>query len=239
MKCITQSLKTGTISLVDAPIPTPLEGQLIIETTYSVISSGTEKMLIDFGKSNPIDKIKKQPDKFKEVINKVKTDGLAVTYDAVKSKLDNPIYPGYSNVGKVVAIGPNVKGFQIGDRVVSNGPHAEFVAVKQNLCAIVPDSLTDKEASFTVLTSIGLQGTRLAKPCFGETFLVVGLGLIGLLTCQILKSQGVNVIGLDPDRKKCNLAEKIGVKVILYLVLLSILVFLSMKKIWSRVNPEV
>ena len=216
MKCISQSLKTGAITLDDAPIPTPLEGQLVIESIYSVISSGTEKMLLDFGKSNALDKIKKQPDKVKEVINKVKSDGLLATYDAVNSKLENPIYPGYSNVGRVIAIGNNVKGFKLGDRVVSNGSHAEFVAVPQNLCAIVPSSVTDKEASFTVLASIGLQGIRLSKPTFGESFLVIGLGLIGLLTCQILKSQGINVFGLDPDKTKSDLAKKLGINTISY-----------------------
>ncbi len=216
MKYISQSLKTGAISIDDAPIPTPLEGQLVIQSTYSIISSGTEKMLLDFGKSNVIEKIKKQPDKVKEVINKVKSDGLIATYDAVNSKLENPIYPGYANVGRVIAIGKNVKGFNVGDRVVSNGSHAEFVAVPQNLCAVVPPNVSDKEASFTVLASIGLQGIRLSKPTFGESFLVIGLGLIGLLTCQILKSQGINVLGLDPDKRKSDLAKKLGVNIINY-----------------------
>ena len=118
---------------------------------------------------------------------------------------------GYCNVGEVVAIGEGVTGFNVGDRVASNGNHAELVTVSQNLCAHIPPSVSDEAAAFTVLGSIGLQGIRLANPTLGETFVVSGLGLIGLLTAQLLVSQGVRVLGLDPDLSKCRLAESLGI----------------------------
>ena len=142
-------------------------------------------MLISFGKSNFINKAKQQPNKVKDVINKISTDGILETVDAVKSKLEKPIPLGYSNVGVVIKVGSSVKDIKVGDRVASNGPHAEMIAVNQNLCILVPNNVKDKEAAFTVIASIALQGIRLAKPDFGETFIVSGLGLIGLLTCKL------------------------------------------------------
>ena len=155
-----------------------------------------------------------QPDKVQEVIAKTKTDGLITTLDAVQSKLDQPLPLGYCNVGTVVSVGPGVVGFSIGDRVASNGPHAELVAVPQHLCARIPADVGDEAASFTVLSAIGLQGIRLAQPSLGETFVVSGLGLIGLLAAQLLTAQGCRVLGLDPDSSKCLLAEKLGITVL-------------------------
>ena len=129
----------------------------------------------------------------------------------MQSKLNNPLPLGYCNVGEVVAIGSGVSGFKPGDRVVSNGPHSELFCVPKNLCASIPSDVKDESAVFTVLASIGLQGIRLAQPTFGETFVVSGLGLIGLLTAQLLKAHGCRVLGLDPDASKCSLAETFGV----------------------------
>jgi predicted dehydrogenase/threonine dehydrogenase-like Zn-dependent dehydrogenase len=168
-------------------------------------------MLVDFGKANWIDKARQQPDKVKQVIDKARTDGLFTTLDAVRSKLDQPLALGYCNVGTVVAIGEGVRGVAIGDRVASNGPHAELVAVPHNLCAAIPPEVSDEAAAFTVLAAIGLQGIRLAQPTFGETFVVSGLGLIGLLTGQLLAAQGCRVLGLDPDSAKCALAASLGI----------------------------
>ena len=177
----------------------------------SLVSAGTEKMLVDFGKSNIIDKARMQPDKVSDVINKVRSDGLFSTLEAVKTKLEDPLSLGYSNVGIVVDVGSGVSEFKVGDRVVSNGPHAELVAVSQSLCALVPVDVPDHAACFSVLGAIGLQGIRLVEPTFGETFLVSGLGLIGLLTCQLLMAHGCRVLGIDPDQEKCALAESFGV----------------------------
>jgi predicted dehydrogenase/threonine dehydrogenase-like Zn-dependent dehydrogenase len=183
----------------------------LIRTSCSLVSAGTERMLVDFGKASWIDKARQQPDKVQQVLEKARTDGLFTTLDAVRSKLDQPLPVGYCSVGTVLAVGSGVIGFQVGDRVASNGPHAELVAVPQHLCAIIPVGVSDEAASFTVLASIGLQGIRLAQPTLGETFVVSGLGLIGLLTAQLLTAQGCRVLGLDPDSAKCALAEELGV----------------------------
>ncbi|GLR18867.1 oxidoreductase [Portibacter lacus] len=169
-------------------------------------------MLVEFGKANLIQKARKQPDKVKMVLDKIKADGLMPTLETVFNKLGQPLPLGYCNVGTVIGIGEEVTGFSIGDRVASNGPHAEFVSIPQNLCAIIPDQVTDDEAAFTVIGSIGLQGIRLLKPTFGETIVVTGLGLIGLITAQLLKANGCNVIGLDVDDSKLKLAESFGIK---------------------------
>ena len=186
MKQILQNMGSGETSLITAPSPQAKSGHLLIQSSASLISAGTERMLVEFGQANFIQKARKQPDKVKMVIDKVKTDGLATTIDAVKSKLDQPLPLGYCNVGVVTEVGPGVSEFTCGDRVVSNGPHADVVRVAKNLCAKVPDNVSDEEAAFTVLGSIGLQGMRLAQPTLGECFVVTGVGLIGLMTVQLL-----------------------------------------------------
>ena len=211
MKQLQLSLATGSLSLADVPVPIVSDSCVLIRSVKSLVSSGTERMLAEFGKAGLYAKISSQPDKVQQVISKAINDGPFVAFNAVKSKLEYPQTLGYCNVGIVVALGKNVTTFKIGDRIASNGPHADFVSVPQNLCALIPDSVSDEAASFTVLSSIGLQGIRLAQPTFGETFLVSGLGLIGLLTAQLLKAQGCRVLGLDPDSSKCSLAEELGV----------------------------
>ena len=214
MKQLIQSLSTGNSDLPDVPTPALGHGHLLILTTCSLVSAGTERMLVQFGKASLIDKARQQPEKVQQVIAKARTDGLLTTLDAVQSKLDQPLPLGYCNVGTVVAVGSGVVGFNVGDRVASNGPHAELVAVPQHLCAHIPAEVGDEAASFTVLSAIGLQGIRLAQPSLGETFVVSGLGLIGLLTAQLLKAQGCRVLGLDPDPSKCSLAEELDVTVL-------------------------
>ena len=211
LKQLLQSLATGASELPSLPAPAVGKGQLLIRTSCSIVSAGTERMLVEFGKASWINKARQQPDKVQQVLEKVHSDGILATLDSVRSKLDQPLPLGYCNVGTVVALGEGVSGFRVGDRVASNGPHAELVAVPQNLCAIIPSGVSNEAASFTVLASIGLQGIRLAEPTLGETFVVSGLGLIGLLTAQLLSAQGCRVLGLDPDPTKCSLAEDLGV----------------------------
>uniref|UniRef100_UPI00404A3DA8 bi-domain-containing oxidoreductase n=1 Tax=Flavobacterium sp. TaxID=239 RepID=UPI00404A3DA8 len=211
MKQIIQDLKNGNTILEEVPAPAVKAGHLLIQTTRSLVSLGTERMLVEFGKSNFIQKAKQQPDKVKEVVNKVMTDGLRPTINAVLNKLGQPLPLGYCNVGRVIAIGKGVEGFSIGDRVASNGPHAEYVIVPKNLVVQIPDGVTDEEASFTVIGAIGLQGIRLASPTLGEKVVVVGLGLIGLVTAQLLKANGCRVIGFDYDNGKVELARKFGI----------------------------
>ena len=211
MKQIIQDLKTGDTILEEVPVPRVKSGSVLIQTTRSLVSLGTERMLVDFGKANFVQKAKQQPDKVKMVLDKVKTDGLRPTLEAVFNKLGQPLPLGYCNVGKVVAVGKGVTEFSIGDRVASNGNHAEYVCVPKNLVAKIPDNVTDEEASFTVVGAIGLQGIRLLKPTFGETIVVVGLGLIGLITAELLIANGCNVIGFDFDPEKVRLAKEKGV----------------------------
>lgn len=214
MKQIIQDLKVGNTILEEVPAPLVKSGQVLIQTTRSLVSLGTERMLVEFGKANFLEKARQQPDKVKEVLNKVKTDGLQPTINAVFNKLGQPLPLGYCNVGKVIALGKGVEDFAVGDRVASNGPHAEYVSVPKNLVAKIPDNVSDEEAAFTVIGAIGLQGIRLANPTFGETVVVVGLGLIGLITSQLLKANGCQVIGFDYDPAKVALAKTFGIHAI-------------------------
>ncbi len=214
MKQILQSLKTGRTEIAEIPVPLTKHGQLLITTTHSLVSAGTERMLVEFGKAGWIEKARQQPDKVRMVLDKIKTDGLQPTIETVFNKLDQPLPLGYCNVGRVAEVGKGVVGFDVGDRIISNGKHAEVVSVPTNLCAKVPDSVSDEEASFTVLGAIALQGIRLVQPTLGETVVVTGLGLIGLLAVQLLRAHGCRVLGLDFDKEKLELASQFGAEVV-------------------------
>lgn len=211
MKQIIQSFKTGQTILEEVPAPQVARGTVLIQTTRSLVSLGTERMLVEFGKSNLISKARQQPDKVKQVLDKIKTEGLMPTLEAVFNKLGEPLPLGYCNVGKVIAVGDGVSEFKVGDRVASNGQHAEFVSIPKNLVAHIPDNVSDEQAAFTVIGSIGLQGIRLLNPTLGETVVVTGLGLIGLLTAQLLVANGCKVIGVDIDESKLALAKQWGI----------------------------
>lgn len=212
MKQILQNIATGETQLVDVPAPQCGKTELLIQTSCSLISVGTERMLVEFGKANMLSKARQQPEKMKMVLEKVRTDGLLTTMDAVKSKLDQSLPLGYCNVGTVIEA--QSSSFKTGDRVVSNGPHAEVVAVPQNLCAKIPDHVSDETAAFTVLGAIALEGIRLAGPTLGESFVVTGLGLIGLLTVQLLRAHGCRVLGIDFDERKLELARAFGAETV-------------------------
>lgn len=210
MRQIVQHMQSGLTEILHAPTPIAARQALLIRTTYSLISAGTERMLVGFGKASYLDKARQQPDKVKMVLEKVATDGLLTTIEAVQSKLAQPLPLGYCNVGVVAEVGAGVDGFQPGDRVVSNGPHADVVKVPKNLCARIPDTVSDESAAFVVVASIGLQGIRLAQPTLGEAFVVTGAGLIGLLTVQLLRAQGCRVLAIDFDESKLTLARQFG-----------------------------
>lgn len=214
MKQILQNLNSGETELAEIPCPRVKAGHLLIRSTVSLVSAGTERMLVEFGKANLIDKARQQPDKVRMVVDKIKTDGLMPTLDAVRSKLDQPLPMGYCNVGRVVAIGAGVTDFQVGDRVASNGKHAEMVCVPVNLCAKIPSAVDDESAAFTVISAIALQGLRLAQPTLGEHFVVTGLGLIGLVTVQLLRAHGCRVLGIDFDPRKLELARSLGAETV-------------------------
>lgn len=211
MKQIIQDLKNGKTILEEIPMPLVRRGAVLIKTHRSLVSLGTEKMLVEFGRGNLITKARQQPDKVKQVLDKIKTEGLMPTLEAVFNKLGEPLPLGYCNAGEVIAVGEGVTEFAIGDRVASNGHHAEVVCVPKNLVAKIPDNVSYEEASFAVIGSIGLQGIRLVNPTLGETVVVVGLGLIGLLTAELLVANGCNVIGFDYDQRKVDLAQQKGV----------------------------
>jgi len=213
MKQILQDMAKGRTILENAPSPNSKSGSLLINTTMSLISAGTERMLVDFARSSYIEKAKKQPDKVKMVMEKMKTDGFLTTINAVQSKLSQPIPLGYCNVGVISEVGKGVEGFKPGERVVSNGPHADVVRVVKNLCAKIPDNVDNETASFVVAASIGLQGIRLAKPTLGEAFVVTGVGLIGLLIVQMLRANGCRVLAIDYDEDKLAIAKSYGAEI--------------------------
>ena len=194
------------------PCPVVRRDQVLISSIYTLVSTGTERMLVDFGKASYLEKARQQPDKVKQVLDKVKTDGLLPTLKAVRSKLDQPLPLGYCNAGVVLESG--AEGFAPGDRVVSNGNHAEVVRVPKNLCAKIPDDVDDESAAFTVLAAIGLQGIRLINPTLGEAVVVSGLGLIGLMTVQMLRANGCRVLGIDFDTSRCEMARQFGAEAV-------------------------
>ncbi len=214
MKQILQSLSTGDVIVTDVPAPTLKRGHVLVRTTQSLVSPGTERMLRDFGKASLLGKALQQRDRVRDVLVKARTDGLVTTIEAVRAKLDQPIPLGYSNVGQVISVPSDVTGLAIGDRVISNGPHAEIIRVPVNLVARIPDGVGDDQACFTVLGAIALQGIRLLAPTFGECIVVTGLGLIGLLAVQLLRAQGVRVLGIDMDEGRCALARQFGAETV-------------------------
>lgn len=216
MKQILQNLGSGETVLTEVPAPGPGGGTVLIQTRASLISAGTERMLVEFGKASLLGKARSQPEKVKQVLDKIRSDGLLPTMEAVFNRLDEPLPLGYCNAGVVLECGTqNAEcGLKPGDRVVSNGPHAEIVSVPRNLCAKIPDGVTDEQAAFTVLSSIGLQGMRLLDPTLGERFAVFGLGLIGLVAVQLLRSNGCSVLGIDVHPGRLALAERFGAVVV-------------------------
>ena len=212
MKQIIQNMANGETSIIEVPCPKSEPGSILIKSKNSLLSVGTERMLVDFGKANLLNKARQQPDKVKMVLNKVKADGVFPTINSVRTKLDKPIELGYCNAGVIIESG--VEGFSVGDRVVSNGHHAEVTRVSKNLCALIPDEVDDESAAFVVLASVGLQGVRLLKPTLGENIVVFGLGLIGLVTIQILKANGCRVLGVDFDTVRCELANNFGIEAV-------------------------
>ncbi|HEY2682920.1 MAG TPA: bi-domain-containing oxidoreductase [Steroidobacteraceae bacterium] len=214
MQQLLQSLADGRVFLESIPVPAVASHAVLIRTNRSLISAGTERMLLEFGRANLISKVRQQPERVRQVLNKMRTDGVAATLEAVRGKLEQPIPLGYCNVGRVVECGGAVTEFASGDRVISNGSHAEFVAVGRNLCARVPDSVSDEEAAFVPLAAIALQGMRLAALQIGESVCVIGLGLVGLIAVQLLKASGCRVLGIDLDPAKLELARQFGAEVV-------------------------
>ncbi|MGJ0302826.1 bi-domain-containing oxidoreductase [Aliarcobacter cryaerophilus] len=214
MKQLIQSFKTGELGLFDVPAPVCEKNGALVQTTVSLVSAGTEKMLVDFAKKSMLAKAKDRPDLVKQVIDKMKKEGVRNTLEKVFTKLDTPIPLGYSLAGRVVEVGSELSGINIGDRVACGGAgyanHAEINYVPKNLMVKIPDGVDDIDASFVTVGAIALQGVRQTAPLLGEKIAVMGLGLLGQLTVQLLKANGCKVIGSDIDPDKMALAKKLG-----------------------------
>lgn len=214
MKQVIHTLNDGKIDVAEVPVPSISDKFVLVRTGASVISAGTEKTKIDMGKSNLLQKARSRPDLVRQVMNKIRTEGLAKTLGTVKSRLTAASPLGYSSAGTVVAVGGLVEELRPGDRVACGGAgyanHAELAVVPKNLVVKVPESLSDEEAAFATIGAIALQGVRLAEPMLGETVLVLGLGLLGQIAVQLLRANGCRVIGTDLDSSLVKLAEKWG-----------------------------
>jgi predicted dehydrogenase len=214
VKQVEQNYRSGALRLIDVPAPRAGRGRNLVASRVSLISAGTEKQIIDLAKSSLAGKAMARPDLVRKTMQKVKQEGLLPTARKVFAKLDTPIPLGYSLAGTVVAPGSDAGGFAVGDRVACAGAgvanHAEFNAVPKNLCVRIPEGVSDEDASFVTLGAIALQGVRVTNPTLGERVVVMGLGLIGQLTVQLLKANGCRVLGFDPNPQRAALALELG-----------------------------
>ena len=211
MQKLFQNLKDGTTSLEEVPVPSITSNEILVKSNISLISLGTEKMLINFSKSNFLQKALNQKDRLKDVKKKVVNEGLIKTFQTVNDKLTKPIEMGYSNVGEVIKVGHNILNIKLGDRIVSNSSHSEYIVAKENFSSKIPNNVSNEEASFSIVGAIALNAVRLSNAQIGETYAVIGMGLIGLLTSQILIANGCKVVGIDKDVKKLNVAKELNI----------------------------
>jgi len=218
VKQIVQSYRTGELKVADVPVPRAGSGSLLVATRVSLISAGTEKQLMELAKASLAGKAMARPDLVRRVVRNVQRDGLKPTIEKVFAKLDAPIPLGYSLAGEIVEFGRTVSGHYVGGRIACAGAglanHAEINAVPKNLCVPIPDAVDDEDASFVTLGAIALQGVRQAGPTLGERVVVMGLGLIGLLTVQLLKANGCRVLGFDPNPARAALARELGADIV-------------------------
>jgi predicted dehydrogenase len=210
VRFLSQDLGSGELRTDEAPVPSVSERGVVVHSLASLVSAGTERMLVDFGRASLVEKARSQPDRVRQVVDKAIAEGVTETLDAVRSKLAQPIPLGYANAGVVVDVGGTVRDLRVGDVVASNGPHAELVSVPATMTALVPAGVDPEQACFASVASVALQGIRLAEPQIGERVAVTGLGLIGLMAVQLLRAQGCEVLGIDPDERRRSLAEALG-----------------------------
>ena len=215
MKSIVQNYGKGQLAVTEVPVPALQPGGILVRNSVSLISAGTEKLMVDLAQKSLAGKARERPDLVRKVLDKVRKDGLMATLDTVRSRLDAPIPLGYSCAGRVIAVGGDVDTFQVGDRVACAGAgyanHAEVVFVPKHLAVHVPPQVTPEQACFTTVGAIALQGLRLAKPELGETVAVIGLGLVGLLAAQLARAAGCRVVGMDLSAGRCQLARDLGI----------------------------
>ena len=218
MKQLLQNIKDGKTIVEDVPIPTPREGQALVKVSSSLVSAGTERMVVEFAEKSYIGKARSRPDLVKQTLDKAKREGIKPTVQAVFNRLDQPMGLGYSTAGTIVALGKNMQGFKVGQRVACAGggyaTHAEYNVVPRNLLTPLPKNVDFESAAFTTLGAIALHGFRLAEPQLGENVAVIGLGLLGLLTIQLAAAAGCNVLGIDIDPKRVKLASSLGIQAV-------------------------
>ena len=214
MKQLLQSYKTGELWLAEVPAPQCAPGGVLIRTRFSVISAGTEKMLMELARKSLLAKARARPDLVRRVVAKARVEGVGPALRKAFAKLDEPVSLGYSASGDVVEAGAEAGGFRPGDRVAVAGggyaTHAEFNFVPRNLCVRVPEGVSHADAAFSTLGAVAVQGVRQAAPLLGERIVVIGLGLLGLLTVQVLKANGCAVLGIDLDKNRADLAKRLG-----------------------------
>jgi predicted dehydrogenase/threonine dehydrogenase-like Zn-dependent dehydrogenase len=214
MKQLLQNLKTGAAMVTEVPIPTPQAGEALIHTAVSLVSAGTERMVVEFAEKSLLGKARSRPDLVRQLLDKARREGLLTTIEAAFNRLDQPMPLGYSSAGTIVALGPGVQGLTVGQRVAAAGGnyavHAEYACVPKNLLTPLPDNVDFESAAFATLGAIALHGFRLAEPQLGERVAVIGLGLLGLLTVGIATAAGCHVLGIDLAPERVALAEKMG-----------------------------
>ncbi len=218
MKQLLQNIKNGNTIIEDVPVPTPREGQALVKISASLVSAGTERMVVEFAEKSYLGKARSRPDLVKQTLDKAKREGIMPTVNAVFNRLDQPMALGYSTAGTIVALGKNMQGFKVGQRVACAGggyaTHAEYNVVPRNLLTPLPKNVDFESAAFTTLGAISLHGFRLAEPQLGENVAVIGLGLLGLLTIQLAAAAGCNVLGIDLDPKRIKLASALGLQAV-------------------------
>jgi threonine dehydrogenase-like Zn-dependent dehydrogenase len=218
MKQLLQNIKTGKSTVEDVPIPTPRQGQALVKVEASLVSAGTERMIVEFAEKSLVGKARSRPDLVKQVIDKARREGLVNTAQAAFNRLDQPMALGYSSAGTIMALGKNMQGFKVGQRVACAGGgyavHAEYNVVPRNLLTSLPKNVDFESAAFTTLGAIALHGFRLAEPQIGDNVAVIGMGLLGLLTAQIGAAAGCNVLGIDIDPARITLASSLGLQAV-------------------------
>lgn len=218
MKQLLQNVKNGKSSVEDVPVPTPRDGQALVKTEASLVSAGTERMVVEFAEKSLVGKARSRPDLVKQVMDKARREGLVNTAQAAFNRLDQPMALGYSSAGTIVALGKNMSGFKVGQRVACAGggfaTHAEYNVVPRNLLTPLPKNVDFQTAAFTTLGAIALHGFRLAEPQIGENVAIIGMGLLGLLAGQIATAAGCNVLGIDVDPARITLASSLGLKAV-------------------------
>jgi len=215
MKQLLQNLRDGKAAVEEVPVPTPRPGQALVKVAASLVSAGTERMVVEFAEKSLVGKAASRPDLVRQVLDKMQREGFAPTIQAAFSRLDQPMALGYSTAGTITGLGAGMDGFTIGQRVACAGggyaSHAEYNVVPRNLLTPLPEGVDFESAAFTTLGAIALHGFRLAEPQLGETVAVIGLGLLGLLTVQIAAAAGCRVYGVDTNPERVKLAAGLGI----------------------------